>query len=276
MSYDDSTNPALAVVAVVAVASAAALGWYFWSAGDVEPPPVEAPATTPAVEAEPEGPEFPLAPTMPPRERPQDLTPLPALDDSDRYFELELADVLGTGVAELLVDQALIEKFVATIDNLPRQTVAERIRPVGRLNEPFAVDGQDASGEFTMNPANFERYDLLITMLARSDREAVIDVYRRFYPLFQEAYVNLGYPDGYFNDRVVEVIDHLLATPDVSPPVRLVRPHVLYEYEDPELEALSAGQKLLIRIGPEHRTVVKQFLKDIRDRITTAGEASPQ
>lgn len=276
MSYDESTNPVLAVVAAVAVASAAALGWYFLSAGDVEPPPVEAPVTSPAVEAEPEGPEFPLAPTMPPRQRPQDLTPLPPLDDSDRYFELELAEVLGTGVAELLVDQALIEKFVATIDNLPRKTVAERIRPVGRLNEPFAVDGQDASGEFTMNPANFERYDLLITMLARSDREAVIDVYRRFYPLFQEAYVNLGYPDGYFNDRVVEVIDHMLATPDVSPPVTLVRPHVLYEYEDPELEALSAGQKLLIRIGPEHRTVVKQFLEDIRDRITAAGEASPQ
>ena len=38
-------------------------------------------------------------------------------------------------------------------------------------------------------------------------------MYKQYYPLFQQAYVDLGYPEGYFNDRLVEVIDHLLATP---------------------------------------------------------------
>ena len=209
---------------------------------------------------------------MPERNRPENLQPLPPLDDSDGYFELELSDVFGPGVAELLVDGALIEKFVATIDNLPRKAVAEQIRPVERISGPFAVDGQDGSGEYTMNPANFDRYDLLVTMLARADRDALVDVYRRFYPLFQEAYVNLGYPNAYFNDRVVEVIDHLLATPEVEAPVRLVRPNVLYEFEDPELEALSAGQKLLIRMGNEHRVRVEQFLEETRERIAATPE----
>jgi len=181
--------------------------------------------------------------------------------------------VLGPGIAELLVDEALIEKVVATIDNLPRRIVSERIRPVGGLSEPFAVDGQDGSGEYTMNPANYDRYDLLVVMLARADRDELADVYRRFYPLFQEAYENLGYPDAYFNDRLVEFIDHLLATPDVVEPVALVRPHVLYEYENPDIEGLSAGQKLLIRVGSEHRLVIKQFLEDIRDQITVDAPA---
>jgi len=54
-----------------------------------------------------------------------------------------------------------------------------------------------------------------------------------------------------------------------------VRPHVLYEYADPELEALSAGQKLLIRIGPAHRAVVRDFLEDLRDRITAGLTPAP-
>jgi hypothetical protein len=271
MSYGESSRSAAPVVVVIVLGAAAALGWYVWGR-NTAPSRIEMPleAGPPAAVALDEGPEFPLPPAMPERERPGELTPLPALDDSDRYFELELSGVLGPGVAELLVDDALIEKFVATIDNLPRLTVAERIRPVGRLSDPFAVDGQDGSDLYTMNPANFDRYDLLVTMLERADRDEIVDVYRRFYPLFRQAFVNLGYPDGYFNDRLVEVIDHLLATPDVDDSVRLVRPHVLYEFENPELEALSAGQKLLLRIGSEHRLVIKQFLEEIRDRITSS------
>ena len=86
--------------------------------------------------------------------------------------------------------------------------------------------------------------------------------------------MRLGYPDGYFNDRLVEVIDHLLATPEIEDPVRVVRPHVLYEYEDPALESLSAGQKLLLRTGPDHAVVVKQFLEEMRERITRAAPAA--
>ena len=268
------TPGVMAIALAVAVAVAAVVAWYVFSpvedSGEVESARENA---TPASEPAAPAPRFPLPPTMPDRSPPGDLTPLPPLDDSDSYFELELSEVFGNGITELLVDQALVEKFVATIDNLPRAMVAERIRPIGAIPGPFAVDGQDASGEYTINPASYDRYDLLVTMLARADRDALVDVYRRFYPLFQEAYVNLGYPNRYFNDRVVEVIDHLLATPDVDEPVRLVRPHVLYEYEDPDLEALSAGQKLLIRIGAEHRVRVLQFLEEIRERIVQgAGE----
>ena len=94
----------------------------------------------------------------------------------------------------------------------------------------------------------------------------------RYYPLFQEAYEYLGYPSAYFNDRLIDVIDHLLATPVVDGPIRLVRPHVLYKYADPDLEALSAGRKALIRIGPDNANRVKQKLREIRQILTGQSE----
>ncbi len=97
--------------------------------------------------------------------------------------------------------------------------------------------------------------------------DKAVATYVHLYPLFQKAYVDLGYPNGYFNDRLVEVIDHLLATPDVQGPVKLVVPHVLYEYADPDLQSRSAGQKVLIRMGSDNAKKVKAKLSEIRARV---------
>ena len=131
-----------------------------------------------------------------------------------------------------------------------------------------------AAANTQLNPANYQRYDFLVNLLAMADLPALVDTYRRFYPLFQEAYVNQGYPDGYFNDRLVEVLEHLLETPDIDALPELSRPHVLYEFADPALEALSGGQKMILRAGPEHAERIKQFLEELRDAIAGADPAS--
>ena len=64
-----------------------------------------------------------------------------------------------------------------------------------------------------INPDNSQRYVALVLLAESVDAAAVAAAYRRMYPLFQQAYEELGYPGRYFNDRLVEVIDHLLATP---------------------------------------------------------------
>jgi len=87
------------------------------------------------------------------------------------------------------------------------------------------------------------------------------------YPLLQQDYEQLGYPGRYFNDRVVQVIDHLLNTPEVQAPVLLIQPKVLYEFADPKLEELSAGQKILVRIGHENAVKVKAKLREIRSAL---------
>lgn len=262
-----ATVAAAVVVAMIAGIAA----WFLWPAEAPEPAGDPPPAKVSEPVPDPE-PRHPLPPVESGDTARGTLQPLPSLDDSDEYFKLEMTDLLGETASELTLSNALIEKLVATIDNLPRAAVAERVRPVGKPPGQFTVAGQDGSGEYQLDPANFARYDALTRQIVSADLGQAVDVYRRYYPLFQKAYESLGYPDGYFNDRLIEVIDHLLQTPSIDGPVALVRPHVLYQFADPELEALSAGQKLMLRIGPENRAALFVTLREFRSRIA-AGAA---
>lgn len=257
----------LAVLVVVVIVGA---GWFF--RGELLPQPKQPVAMPPEPAIDEavvdDGPKHPVTPPETGGSVQRNLIPLPPLDDSDSYFLVALVDIFGANIEVLLVRDALIDKFVATVDNLPRDHVAEKIRPAGRLSERFRVDAAGSDGPIYLSPDNYQRYDPLVSELASADIDAVADTYRRFYPLFQKSYERLGYPDGYFNDRVVEVIDHLLAAPpQPDEPIRLVRPHVLYEFADPRLEALSSGQKLLLRMGPKHAATVRSFLQDLRSEL---------
>lgn len=224
------------------------------SAADVEPVHTDKPA----------GPRHPL-PELPDHTLTGKLVELPPLDDSDSYFLLEVATNFGPTVEALLVREAIIDRLVATVDNLPRKALANTIRPVGQLSDAFATD---ADGDtLVLGISSYSRYDALVATLYYANLDSVYDMYRRFYPLFQNAYEQLGYPDAYFNDRLVEVIDHLITTPQPDGPIVLVRPNVLYEFADPELEALSSGQKLLLRMGPDNAATAKRILEKFRGRL---------
>jgi hypothetical protein len=198
--------------------------------------------------------------------------PLPALEDSDAamigiYEELFGARALGEWFN--LVNP--VRHLVATIDNAGREKMAVKQRPVKPVPGLFRVEGDEARAE--IHPDNHARYAPYVRLVEALDLERLAALYVRFYPLFQQAYEELGYPDAYFNDRFVDVIDLLLATPEPPQPVVLVRPHVLYEYADPELEALSAGQKVLIRVGPENAARLKAQLRELR-ALLVAGAPS--
>ncbi len=102
--------------------------------------------------------------------------------------------------------------------------------------------------------------------------ERLVVSYVRLYPLFQQAYLELGYPQGYFNDRLISVIDHLLAAPELSTPLYVSQPKVLYEFVDPELEDLSAGHKIMVRVGVDNERRLKAQLRKIRAALTNENE----
>jgi Protein of unknown function (DUF3014) len=108
-----------------------------------------------------------------------------------------------------------------------------------------------------------------------ADMQQVVQLYYRFYPLFQSAFDELGYQDAYFNDHLVAAIDHLLATPDISGPIGVVQPNVMYRYADPALEALSPGQKTLIRMGPANEALLKARLQDLKAQLLAHQRAHP-
>ena len=72
----------------------------------------------------------------------------------------------------------------------------------------------ESDDETVISPANAQRYQPYVDLLLEADTQGLVELYGRYYALFQEAYEAQGYPDGYFNDRLVEVIEHLLATPE--------------------------------------------------------------
>jgi hypothetical protein len=196
--------------------------------------------------------------------------PLPQLADSDAPLRDALSQISGAqAVKDFLVPQDLIRKIVVTIDNLPRQKVAVEKRPANPVGGAFLAEGDELHA--TLDQRNFERYKPMIAVVKQLDARQLGALYIHYYPLFQQSYQNLGYPNGYFNDRLVEVIDNLLATPDPKGPVELVRPNVMYIYADPALEKRPAGQKLLIRMGPENAKVIKAKLTELRAAIT-AGQ----
>jgi len=194
---------------------------------------------------------------------------LPQLAESDEPVRQLLAGATEKRAFDgLPLTADIVRRIVASVDNLPRKQVATRLLPFRPPPGEIAVTGR---GEVArLNPRNYARYARHVGLAKAVDAKKLVAVYVHYYPLFQQSYEELGYPNKYFNDRLVDVIDHLLATPDVGGPVELVRPKVFYEFTDPELEELSAGQKVLVRIGPENAAVIKTKLREIRRELVAA------
>lgn len=244
---------------------AAAIGfgiWYRWLSGPSTPEIVPVVRQTPP--APPPSTEAPVSNPIPPGGGAN--TALPALNDSDQLLQDSLADVIGHNAVEaFLVPQSIVRHIVVTVDNLPRKKLAVDLRPLKPTPGQTVTSTQ---GDLVvLSEANFERYTPLVRVVQATDTKAFVASYERLYPLFQQAYEDLGYPGKYFNDRLVEVIDHLLETPEVPPPIQLAQPKVFYTFADPGLEARSAGQKLLIRMGPANARAIKAKLREFRDAI---------
>jgi hypothetical protein len=256
-------------------------GYYIWQqnqpqteAEPVEPQPLPLPEQPPEPAIKYPVPEVPVQIDTEVRQPAEEELvaeeePLPPLAQSDQAVKQEFDRLFDQAVfGKLFIFKAFIQRFVVTIDNLTAGKLPQKFRLTTPPPESFIVN-KNAQGKLFIDPRNYQRYSAYVNFVEAIDTEALAASYMRFYPLFQQAYEALGYPDQYFNDRLVEVIDHLLATPEVLVPVELVRPNVFYKFADPQLEALSAGQKILIRIGYDNAFRVKSKLKELRDAITT-------
>lgn len=213
-------------------------------------------------------PETPTAAPPPVAAKPAIQNPIEPLENIDPNLAAseQVATLIGTPRFEaMFIPDDFVKKVVATVDNLARPDVAARMNPAKAPTGKFVTAGDGDNP--VLGAANFARYTPWIELVDSLDADETAALYRRLYPQFQKAYEELGNPDGYFNDRVIEVIDHLLAAPEPPATIALARPNVLYEFADPALEAESSGRKLLLRMGPGNAARVKMKLRDIRDRI---------
>jgi len=258
-------KPVIGVAAAVVVIAAGA--WYYLANRHAPMPPAAVQQPLPAGPSD----EAPVEHPLPAAAESAPSAPLPSVADSDAPLSDALARIVGaSAVKDYLLPENIVRHMVVTIDNLPRQKVAVDKRPTGPLAGSFIADGDELHA--TLDPRNYARYEPLTAVVEKLDVQQLAAVYFHFYPLFQQEYQNLGYPNGYFNDRLVQVIDNLLATPQTGGPISLVRPNVMYTFADPALESRSAGQKLLIRMGPDNAAKIKIKLKELRAALTKASK----
>ncbi len=258
------------VIIALALLAGALVFYYFWSRSPAPPPKV---AEAPAMPALAPPAQAPVEPAIlhPIEQVPgAEQVPLPQLDQSDAAVRESLAGALkGNAGMQLLAPGAIVRQIVATVDNLPRKTVAVRVLPVKPVPGAF-VAAAEANGTL-IAPDNAQRYAPYVSAAESIDTARLVGLYVRMYPLFQQAYVELGYPKGYFNDRLIFVIDHLLAAPELATPIALVQPKVMYQYADPELEERSAGQKIMIRTGLDNELRLKAKLREIRKALVATN-----
>jgi hypothetical protein len=265
--------PILVIVAILVAA-----GVFVWRSMHVAttPAPTPAPPVASTPPATPPStvaatPKYPIEAAA--VQEPEPTPPLPDVANSDAALQDVMASLFnGVALDRIFHMQEIVPRFVATIDNLPRQSVALSKMSVNPVPGNPAIAQSD--GKTLLRADNAARYEPYVRVLEQADPQKLVQAYVRYYPLFQKAYQDLGYPRGYFNDRLVEVIDHLLAAPDVPAPVALTQPKVLYEFSDPALESLSAGQKMMIRMGTVNESRVKTKLRAIRRALT--GQTLPR
>lgn len=243
----------------------AAAGWYSLSkepdAVHELPPPV-LPTPIPVEENQPEVQQEEVVVSLEPVIIPD---PLPVLNDSDPGFIEALAEIMGAGpLAEFLVKSQVISRIVATVDSLTSRQVPSQINPIKPPEDTF-ITATEGESEI-MAAENFARYDAYVALIQNVDSEALMALYHHYSPLFQQAWEENG-GEGSFDERLGEVIDHLLETPDVPGPVYLTKPEAVYLFEEPELEAMTAGQKILVRMGSVNAGLAKQKLREAKDQL---------
>ena len=278
---------------VALLAAAVALAVLWWTMGRQAAPLPEPTAILPVTEmAEPvaSGPD--MAGPAP------DASALAVLPGELQQVEIPVAalpltaDEIGPALTRLLGNKAALtffqldgfpRKFVATVDNLGRSHAPPAAWPINPTEGRFTVQTHD--GVTLVSADNGQRYTPLVLLLESLNLGIAVDLYVRMYPVLQQTYVDLGYPNRQFNDRLLQVINHLLATPsapqamavqltEVKGPIPSLRPWVRYEFADPALESLSAGQKIMLRVGSVNQNRLKARLSALRQEILKRSTAA--
>lgn len=275
----------MVLVILVVMAVAAVFGWRHFSGSGASPPAVAtqdpspaAPSSPPVGHAVANAPDAPSDPRHP--IEPAEATPdeAPAPEGAVPWLVQRLVALLGREQVNTWVQaDELIRRIVATVDNLDSGHAAPALWPVHPTPGRFSTQAGTGGNEL-IHPDNAARYAPAVKMATSVDLDQLVAVYRRLYPQFQKTYEELGYPGRYFNDRLVAVLDHLIATPvpaalpavvlvEVKGPVPSTRPWVRYEFADPALARLSAGQKMLLRTGPDQQRRLQAVLVQLRTRV---------
>jgi len=284
MSYSDRPSSSFGPLAkwgVVLVAAGAigAVGYYMFRDGDYSPKVHEFPtpaATQPSVSSDIALTDKPVYDEPTPTPAPQ---PLPDLEQSDTAVLDALKDLNVNGLVEMIIPQEILRKFVRAVNVLDEGKVITEYRPVASPQGAFVADSfnvkvsggelgeQQDVEQFRVSPKNYLRYTLFVQVISALDSDSAVALYKHYYPLLNRAHQELGMSKDNFHSVLIRAIDKVLAAPDASGDLILIRPKVYFQFADPALEKLPDSHKLLLRMGPDNAAKIKASLKNARVKL---------
>lgn len=256
----------VAVAAVILVVVALGI-WYFAYRIPPEPqtalpPTAEQPTTTPPRTTTSED----------PAEEEIELPPLSASDALVRDMVGELSS--HPRLLAWLSNEELIQKLVATVNNIAEgASPRPHLRTAGPRSPFPAIE---ENGRVVMDPEGYRRYDSVVAAFTGLDPEGTARTFEQLQPLVEDAYRQLGYPNGDFEATLQRAVIELLEVPMVEGEVRLIPKVSSYEFTDPRLEGLTDAQKHLLRAGPENVRRVQAQLRALARELGIPSELLPQ
>ena len=208
---------------------------------------------------------------------PVEVNPLPPLNESDVWVREQLPSLTWRKeLLKLVIDDDMIRRLVVFTDNFAQGTLAYKYSPLVSPNVGFsAKDKQiDESNQahWTWDAQSEKRFTSYIELLRSMDSDKLVDWYIEIKPLLNEAYAELGYPEDDFTETVQAGIARVLDAEMPKEELKIVRPSVMYKYEDEEIEALDDVDKLLLRLGKENVLVIKSILLEFSEKLDEKSE----
>jgi hypothetical protein len=240
------------IVSLIVIAAVAAAGYYLLRR-KLQPAPTDVRVHTEQT--------LPQTQAAKPVAEPGEKIDLPPLDQSDPIVR-ELVGRLSSHpavVAWLTTDQ-LIRNFATVVLNVSNgRTPSPQLRKL-KPREEFRVTAGSAPA---IDPRSYRRYDAYADAFAGLDAKGAATLYATLKPRIEDAYRELGYPEGDFDGTLERAVNELLRTPVVEGAVPLVSRSVAYEFADPRLQSLSSAQRQLLRTGPRNVKLIQQKLREI-------------
>ena len=245
-----------ALIIVIAVIAVLVIAWAVLRTAD-EP---EAPAPDVAEPAEPV--PLPPDPRVPPppitADAPEPEVELPPLQDSDPFVRERLESLELPG--PWLEQDQYVRRLTVLAENASRGYVPRRQLAFLAPNEPFkAVTRNDA---VFIDPVSYTRYDPYLAQLQSIEPSRLAGLLTTLTPLVEVALGEIGVqaPPG---EVYAEAMRQVMAVPVLRRDIELVQPEVMYQYADPELEALSQLQKQVLRMGPDNVERLQAYLRQL-------------
>jgi hypothetical protein len=197
-----------------------------------------------------------------------EVVPMPApLDISDGTVKTKLLQLSDyEEFARLLIDEALLQRFVIMTSNLADEELAANHQVLRPPEKPFRTY-QQADKEW-IDPASYKRYTPYIDVLESIEIDSLLGLYAEYKSAIDNIFAEISDPDDQFDDKLMDTIDLLLDTPAVPVPVEVYTDSVMYGYKARQLESLAAPQKQLLRTGPENMRRIKAKLREIKQALS--------